>query len=288
MMMRMICDGPLRNTASLGSPGVDEVRWTKPVRPGRRAELPPRLHGEARSGVATRCRHLQDHRRTPRRQGRGAGWWHTNQLTRRRHPGVAAGRAERAQAAARAARQPVGHARPAAATRRAACSSRTARSARSPISAAKPSAATRSSPLPASSIRSLSISMRPPPRLPCSAPVRLGLAHVGDLHPPDHHPSLRRQDHTERSGARRPVYGPSPGFRNLRWPKPVYVGDTIEFRARICREDRPQVAPRPRHPRQRSAGPQPARRHRVRPHVANPGGSARAVPAGRSTTITIR
>ena len=36
------------------------------------------------------------------------------------------------------------------------------------------------------------------------------------------------------AGKRQPVYGPSPGFRNLRWPKPVYVGDTIEFRARLA------------------------------------------------------
>jgi acyl dehydratase len=28
-------------------------------------------------------------------------------------------------------------------------------------------------------------------------------------------------------------YGPSPGFRNLRWLKPVYAGDTIEYRGRI-------------------------------------------------------
>ena len=34
MMMRMICDGLLNRVASLGSPGVDEVRWIKPVRPG--------------------------------------------------------------------------------------------------------------------------------------------------------------------------------------------------------------------------------------------------------------
>ncbi len=26
-----------------------------------------------------------------------------------------------------------------------------------------------------------------------------------------------------------PEFGPSPGFRNLRWPKPVYAGDTIRF-----------------------------------------------------------
>lgn len=34
MMMRMMVDGFLKEAASLGSPGVDEIRWIKPVRPG--------------------------------------------------------------------------------------------------------------------------------------------------------------------------------------------------------------------------------------------------------------
>ena len=29
-----------------------------------------------------------------------------------------------------------------------------------------------------------------------------------------------------------PVYGPSPGFRNLRWIKPVMAGDTLDYRTR--------------------------------------------------------
>jgi acyl dehydratase len=33
-MMRLMCDHYLLESASLGSPGVDEVRWLKPVRPG--------------------------------------------------------------------------------------------------------------------------------------------------------------------------------------------------------------------------------------------------------------
>jgi len=33
-LMRLFCDGFLKNTASLGSPGIDELRWLKPVRPG--------------------------------------------------------------------------------------------------------------------------------------------------------------------------------------------------------------------------------------------------------------
>jgi acyl dehydratase len=34
LAMRQIVDGLLGRTASLGSPGVDEVRWLRPVRPG--------------------------------------------------------------------------------------------------------------------------------------------------------------------------------------------------------------------------------------------------------------
>ena len=34
LAMRMICDAYLLDAASLGSPGVNEVRWLKPVRPG--------------------------------------------------------------------------------------------------------------------------------------------------------------------------------------------------------------------------------------------------------------
>ncbi|OGQ55816.1 MAG: dehydratase [Deltaproteobacteria bacterium RIFCSPLOWO2_02_FULL_53_8] len=34
MMMRLMVDGFLGDAASLGSPGVDEVRWLKPVRGG--------------------------------------------------------------------------------------------------------------------------------------------------------------------------------------------------------------------------------------------------------------
>lgn len=34
MAMRMMCDGYLLNSSSLGSPGVDNLRWLKPVLPG--------------------------------------------------------------------------------------------------------------------------------------------------------------------------------------------------------------------------------------------------------------
>ena len=34
LLMRILYDGLLHDTASLGSPGIDELRWVKPVRPG--------------------------------------------------------------------------------------------------------------------------------------------------------------------------------------------------------------------------------------------------------------
>ena len=34
MAMRMVCDNYLLDSASLGSPGIENLRWLKPVRPG--------------------------------------------------------------------------------------------------------------------------------------------------------------------------------------------------------------------------------------------------------------
>ena len=34
VMMRMLTDGFLLDAASMGSPGIDEVKWLRPVRPG--------------------------------------------------------------------------------------------------------------------------------------------------------------------------------------------------------------------------------------------------------------
>jgi acyl dehydratase len=34
MSMRMMCDDYLLESSSLGSPGIDSLRWTKPVHPG--------------------------------------------------------------------------------------------------------------------------------------------------------------------------------------------------------------------------------------------------------------
>jgi acyl dehydratase len=43
LMMRMMADGFLLNSSSMGGPGVDEVRWLAPVRPGDRLTLRVRI-----------------------------------------------------------------------------------------------------------------------------------------------------------------------------------------------------------------------------------------------------
>jgi acyl dehydratase len=39
LLMRMIADGFLLESSSMGGPGVDEVRWLKPLRPGTRIRI---------------------------------------------------------------------------------------------------------------------------------------------------------------------------------------------------------------------------------------------------------
>ena len=39
VMMRMLVDHFVSSTASMGSPGIDELRWLRPVRPGDRLRI---------------------------------------------------------------------------------------------------------------------------------------------------------------------------------------------------------------------------------------------------------
>ncbi len=71
LMMRMMADGFITRAASLGSPGVDEVRWLSPLRPGDDLMLDVDVL-EARTSKSrpeTRYRQVQMHRA----QCRGAG-----------------------------------------------------------------------------------------------------------------------------------------------------------------------------------------------------------------------
>lgn len=52
IMMRMMVDGLAHRAASMGSPGIEEVRWMKPVRPGDRL----RMKGEVLSARVSKSR----------------------------------------------------------------------------------------------------------------------------------------------------------------------------------------------------------------------------------------
>ena len=49
LMMRLVVDHYLAASSSLGSPGVDELRWLKPVRPGDTLSLRATVLGATRS-----------------------------------------------------------------------------------------------------------------------------------------------------------------------------------------------------------------------------------------------
>lgn len=52
IMMRMLVDHFLSRTASLGAPGLEEVKWLKPVRPGDVLSI--RIHAESKRVMASR------------------------------------------------------------------------------------------------------------------------------------------------------------------------------------------------------------------------------------------
>jgi acyl dehydratase len=233
MAMRMLCDGLLHTMASLGSPGVEEARWTRPVRPG---------------DVLT-CRHVYTEKRDLasrpdvgsalvliellNQNGEVVLWWRTPQLTRKRHPSAA------------------GVATGAPRPKRAPLVSLWDRSA----SAAPVSRGTFFEDREIGEITDLgghtftreeiidfARQFDPQPFHLDDAAAKASL--FGALCASGWHTAaifirqIVRQRlgnaPAPRPGERQAVYGPSPGFRDLRWLKPVYVGDSIEFRARLA------------------------------------------------------
>ena len=59
--MRLMCDSLLQHTVSLGSPGIDEIRWLKPVRAGDTLAY-RRLVLEARASTTRKGVGLVKHR----------------------------------------------------------------------------------------------------------------------------------------------------------------------------------------------------------------------------------
>ena len=234
MMMRLVADGILNHVASLGSPGVDEGRWMVPVRPGdlvrrRYTVLEKRdLSSRPDVGISKVLVELID------QKGETAANWRTNQLTRRRHP-------------ARLQATPLQGAH-----------------AELPSIWDEPGTASPLRPdlffddrrigeltdmgkhtFGKDEIIAFAREFDPQPFHLDEAAAKASL--FGALCASGWHTAahcirgnitsrLRGNERARAQGMRIAAYGPSPGFRNLAWYKPTYVGDTLEYRGRLAKK----------------------------------------------------
>lgn len=236
LMMRMCCDGLLNRVASLGSPGVDEVKWMKPVRPDDRHTAVYRVLEKrdlaSRSDVGMSKITLE----LTNAAGELAASWVSNQLTRRRTP-----LAPQPRPSQSSSRPPPladiwsGPAQPAGQSADGYFEDRQLGEtvvfpghtfARDEVIAF----ASQFDPQPfhldeeaakASLFGAL-----------CASGWHTAAIFIRSIVVARMSANARARDR----GEKLPAYGPSPGFRNLRWLKPVYVGDCIEFRARIAQK----------------------------------------------------
>jgi acyl dehydratase len=238
IMMRQVADNMLNRVASLGAPGVDEGRWMVPLRPGdvvscRYTVLEKRdLVSRPDVGI---CKALVE---LFNQKGETVANWRTNQLTRRRYPGVAEpGVAENAPATKRE------------------------RKADATLWEVPGSAGLRrpdlyfedrqigeltdfgSHTFARDEIVSFASAFDPQPFHLDEAAAKASL--FGALCASGWHTVLfavRGHIHARLEGNRQAraqgitlaAYGPSPGFRNLSWYKPVYVGDSLDYRGRLA------------------------------------------------------
>ncbi|MET0193432.1 MAG: MaoC family dehydratase [Hyphomicrobiaceae bacterium] len=234
IMMRMLVHGFLGRAASQGSPGVDEVRWLKPVRPGeavrtRFTPLEKRVLGSRPDvGITKVLVELIDG------QDQVLASWLTNQLTRLRTPGPAPAQTS----AAKAARNPLASLWDDATV----------------VAQAYPDLPFEdrqigettdigSHTFSRDDIVGFASQFDPQPFHLDEAAAKASL--FGGLCASGWQTAafLIRGIITARQqasaaaraqGVELATYGPSPGFRNLRWLKPVFVGDTIEYRTRLA------------------------------------------------------
>ena len=232
IMMRLVADNMLNRVASLGAPGVDEGRWMVPLRPGdvvacRYTVLEKRdLHSRPDVGICKALVELFNQR------GEAVANWRTNQLTRRRHPGAASGA-------------------PATRERKA---DATLWEVPGSASLLRPDLYFEdrqigeltdfgSHTFARDEIVSFASAFDPQPFHLDEAAAKTSL--FGALCASGWHTVLfavrghicarlegNRQARAQ--GMTLAAYGPSPGFRSLSWYKPVYVGDTLDYRGRLA------------------------------------------------------
>src|SRR5581483_3045698 len=233
MMMRLVADGVLNHVASQGSPGVDEGRWMVPVRPGdvltcRYTVLEKRdLASRPDVGISKVLVELFN------QKGETAANWRTNQLTRRRHPGpapAATGPKRERKAVVSLWDDPgtASTARPELFFEDRRIGELTDLGAHTFAKDEIIAFARQFDPQPfhvdeAAAKASLFGAL-------CASGWNTAVHAIrGNIRA-----RLKGNEQARAQGVRLAAYGPSPGFRTLSWPKPVYVGDTLEYRGRLA------------------------------------------------------
>jgi acyl dehydratase len=236
IMMRMLCDGLLNRVASLGAPGVDEVRWLLPVRPGDVVRT--RYTVEAKRTLASRPDVGISKVVVELLNGKDeiAARWITNQLVRRRRPAAAG-----ASSLPRAARPPIvslwQDAGPAVTPR---CD------AFFEDSRIGETTEFGSHVFGEPEILAFARCFDPQPFH--LDPARAKASLFGALCASGWHTvaiflrksasaCLRSNAAARASGIALPAVEPPRAWRDLRWPRPVYAGDAVAFRSRLAAKD---------------------------------------------------
>jgi acyl dehydratase len=237
IMMRMLCDGLLNRVASLGAPGVDEVTWLLPVRPGDVVRT--RYTVVAKRTLASRPDVGISKVVVELLNGKGAlaTRWITNQLSRQRCPAAPDASTPRSAAA----RQPLvslwQEAGPAAAPRCDAffedsCIGETTEFGSHVFNAEE--------------IVAFARCFDPQPFH--LDPARAKASLFGALCASGWHTiaiflrkSVSARVHSNAAarvnGNALPAVEPPQAWRDLRWPRPVYAGDAVAFRSRLVAKD---------------------------------------------------
>jgi acyl dehydratase len=238
ILMRMLADDVLNKATSLGSPGMDEVKWLKPVRPGdkltaRYTCTSKRVLGSRPNvGLAAVTFEMLN------QAGDVVMIWMSNQLLAVRHPGGAAatsppsGSAKTGTVLQNLWDLPVG---PAPSLRSNYFEDRVVGE----------NAELGSHTFTKPEIIAFAREYDPQPFHLDEVAAKsslFGALCASGWHTAAHYirlsVALRHgiEAKIRAAGGKVAIYGPSPGFKNVRWLKPVYVGDTITYRNRTTQK----------------------------------------------------
>lgn len=233
LVMRLNCDGWIYRTASMGAPGIDEVRWAKPVRPGDILHMTLKVLDKRVSRSRPEMGLVAVYGEVANGNGDIVMTQKHTQLIEVRHPQGEAVPSERPAQATSAAQPATSDATSEDGKPFAACFEDIVVGATRELGTET---------LTREAIVAFASEYDPQPFHLDDEAARN--SHFGALAASGWHTAalwmrsvIATRDRIVRErqaqGLSTPTGGPSPGFTNLRWIKPVYVGDTLTFASRV-------------------------------------------------------